>query len=660
MERASKRTTTHAPDTTEGEEDTARVFFSDAVCNKIPDALKKRDGVLQQVVKFLLISYDMIKTEAKTRDLTSLEYLKTLEGGKFIEETSNDIIQMFAETPYSGPNTRVFFIKAIYDNVSENLKNQKNLNETIGYGDMAYITAEERAKKLGMTTREYLNTELGMKFIRSVARFMNRIFQNALDAATGKEPSSSIPITPAPKPAQLAYSSDKWVDPQPPQPSFENRKGQPKIKFEHSKQYNVVSNPEMYFKRRIFENIPDGIKSDYWDVWEFTMAVADARYGALAKEAAKRKLTVIGLLKSNDGPRWINNAAAYIREYIWDYWTNWDKTELPLKSSDPNVQEEEEEEDPGIQEEENPGMQEDEPASGTVRESEEDQPGMQEEEYAPEPPKGGSRASASGKKRKTSGGDRPATKKPRIVKIDPDTNLLWLPTDGSQDGGTYSLSKTLAPRKILSSENTVFKCKSVCGNRCWYINPKTHEHCKRKPCVDYRYCTQHLMSEKHLLVGKYSRYLRSLDRSDDGKGLYAIADAATLKRHGMTDDIPNIHEKTIVFRQGSIIDHYGGEYMTQEKIDERYKDAIPGTLYTVSKQGNDYGMDAFCASTAGSYANDPYNHKNQEAFKQAAHAANINVLRSESDRNFPIVATKDISHGEELLYFHGIRYWTNE
>jgi hypothetical protein len=292
----------------------------------------------------------------------------------------------------------------------------------------------------------------------------------------------------------------------------------------------------------------------------------------------------------------------------------------------------------------------------------------EEEEYASKPSKGVSHA-PSGKKRpgakpKASKSSQPAAKKPKrtgkIDVIEPDAKLLWEPDDNSQHDATYKLSKNLAPRGIPTSKGIIYKCKSLCGDRCWYINPSTHNHCRRTPCVDYRYCPQHLMSEKHLLVGKYSRHLRSLNPPVDGRGLYAIANAATLKQRGMTDDIPNIYKRAIIFKKGDLIDYYGGEYMSKKENDARYVNAKTGTTYSVGEiDGGANVMDAFCASTAGAYANDPYDPRNQDPFAKARTDANIEVRSKKGSRNFPIYALKDISHGEELLYHYGEDYWSD-
>lgn len=188
------------------------------------------------------------------------------------------------------------------------------------------------------------------------------------------------------------------------------------------------------------------------------------------------------------------------------------------------------------------------------------------------------------------------------------------------------------------------------------MNPNTGARCRRKPCVDYRYCTQHLINVVHLYIGKNSRNLRRRRRQVEGRGLYAVSGSGDLKHAGIDNGIPNVDRGIVVFRDGDLIDVYGGEMMSKNRIDRRYRD--PNAVATYAITSRKHGVDAYCASTAAAYANDPYNPDLPDPYNTARARANVEMHYDRANRTFEMYATKDIRHGEEILLHYGREYWT--
>jgi hypothetical protein len=246
----------------------------------------------------------------------------------------------------------------------------------------------------------------------------------------------------------------------------------------------------------------------------------------------------------------------------------------------------------------------------------------------------------------------------KTIDAKPRLGRVWLPENRrSHVRGTLTLSARLSPRRNPVPQVdglTDVRCKSVCGTRCWVTNPSTRRRCKRKACVDYRYCTQHLVDALHLYIGRRSRHLSSLSPPSAGRGLYAVASAKHMRDHGLAGGVPTVDGSTVVFEKGDILDTYGGEIMSKAEIDARYVHPDTNASYAISE--GEHGVDAFCASTAGAYANDPYDPKKPNAFRAAEKAANIDIV-FDGRRAFDMRATKTIHHGEEILYHYGRSYW---
>lgn len=176
---------------------------------------------------------------------------------------------------------------------------------------------------------------------------------------------------------------------------------------------------------------------------------------------------------------------------------------------------------------------------------------------------------------------------------------------------------------------------------------------------------QHLVEDKHLYIGQRSRHLQEdLGSPIEGRGLYAVASASELRRAGVRNGIPN-ETDTVVFRKGQEVDTYSGERMSKRDLDARYVEDDVVARYTVSadsevksyrgkrtskKWRSDHGtsIDALCASTAASYANDP-----MVPGDQRSDDANVTIRGSE----FAFKATRDIRHGEEIMFSYGNEYW---
>jgi hypothetical protein len=243
------------------------------------------------------------------------------------------------------------------------------------------------------------------------------------------------------------------------------------------------------------------------------------------------------------------------------------------------------------------------------------------------------------------------------VMLRPSLDTVWLPESvRKKRGDVLKISPRAAPRtNIVQQTNTEFKCRNVCGTRCWYRNVATRKRCKRTSCIDYRYCTQHLVNVVNLYIGARSRHLRSLVPKVAGRGLYAVAGHEGLKAHGVSNGIPNENAKAIVFNVGDVIDTYGGEMISKTGIDDRYVHPDAIAPYSVSE--DEHGVDAFCAATAPVYANDPYDPSKPRPFMLAKSRANVKVDYNAVDDKFEMVATKTIHHGEEILYHYGSDYW---
>lgn len=248
---------------------------------------------------------------------------------------------------------------------------------------------------------------------------------------------------------------------------------------------------------------------------------------------------------------------------------------------------------------------------------------------------------------------------PRKV-ILPDLAKVWLPAGHDRRSLRIGKRPRYDRTNCVDATGDVYVCRPVCGKQCWYVNPRTGTRCRRKTCIDYRYCTQHLIDEKHLYIGARSRHLNSLSPPIPQRGLYAVRDGKTLKELGFESrGVPNTNMRDTVFRRGDVIDVYGGEQMTKEELDARYE--YPDAVASYSVNDYDRTIDAFCATTAGAYANDPYDARDgEDRFLMAnrkQNAAAVLQRRGEFNGLFVMKALRAIHHGEEILYSYGPEYW---
>lgn len=211
-------------------------------------------------------------------------------------------------------------------------------------------------------------------------------------------------------------------------------------------------------------------------------------------------------------------------------------------------------------------------------------------------------------------------------------------------------------RAVVAPRVCTRKCLAITGGR----------HCRRRSCFDYRYCWQHLASEKHLLIAP-SRRLASFGIPGNPLGLYAVADSK--------DRVPVKKPQEIVFKKGEMIDMYGGEEIDP---DERYpdpKNRETATYAVTAADGTVY--DALAAAGAVSYSNEVVDvrdlmerHKTKAGFVRAYKAAekkeygphghaNIGVANSGGGM-IKFKATRPVSHGQELLWTYGSEYWESD
>lgn len=206
----------------------------------------------------------------------------------------------------------------------------------------------------------------------------------------------------------------------------------------------------------------------------------------------------------------------------------------------------------------------------------------------------------------------------------------------------------------LGTKSVTVSCKSACG-RCSAIVRSTNRRCAKPACIDFRYCVMHLASLKHLAV-VMSRHVPGT------KGLYAVTGAIYKKK---TDGTPKEDANVIVFRRGDHIDEYGGERMTKDELNARYEDREDRETapYAMSRPDGAV-LDAMCARTAIAYSNDSTPDVarllslSRDAFATAYNAgSNADNMKA---KNGVFEASRDIHHGEELLWHYGADYWTSE
>lgn len=185
------------------------------------------------------------------------------------------------------------------------------------------------------------------------------------------------------------------------------------------------------------------------------------------------------------------------------------------------------------------------------------------------------------------------------------------------------------------------KMPPTCSLTCSALTKKGTE-CKRRCCLDYRYCGQHLRSIVGIKVGP---------SSVAGKGLFAVKP----------------------FRKGQRIAEYYGEHLSKKQFDDRYDD--PDDLltsgYAISLEDGSV-IDSLGSRCAASYANDPIDvgalWKSSKSTSDFRHRYNArkkqepgNAMADEAKGNqLYLVATKAIKSGDEILWPYGASYWSSK
>jgi hypothetical protein len=221
----------------------------------------------------------------------------------------------------------------------------------------------------------------------------------------------------------------------------------------------------------------------------------------------------------------------------------------------------------------------------------------------------------------------------------------------------------ISPRRHAGDDITVPR---ICGRRCVATTKTTGHRCRRRTCQDYRYCTAHLASKKHLFIGK-SKRLYNLKL--DGLGLYAFNPEfgpLTKDKHGFP-----VMARGVVFKKNAEIGDYGGEKMTRKQFDDRYDDPnhYETAAYAEEGESQNYILDGLSAASTVSYANESldigdlmshsrtYSGFQKKYEKAAKHDGRVNAYTAERGDTVRMVAGKHIYQGEEILWHYGPEYW---
>ena len=229
-----------------------------------------------------------------------------------------------------------------------------------------------------------------------------------------------------------------------------------------------------------------------------------------------------------------------------------------------------------------------------------------------------------------------------------------------------------SPRRAMaarSHKNEDLIAPRVCGLNCIVINAVTGHKCRRPTCQDYRYCTRHLASIKHLLIAKSKRLH---DLGVDGLGLYAY-NPKFGRAHSYAKGIPIMDPTHIVFKTGDVLGEYGGEILTKAEFDSRYDDRDNDETATYAESGyKGFLVDGLGATSAISYSNESLDigklmrhSRDQNDFVQrydtaAEYDHRTNVMTRQRKGMIEMVATRSIAHCEEILWNYTSSYWASE
>ena len=171
-----------------------------------------------------------------------------------------------------------------------------------------------------------------------------------------------------------------------------------------------------------------------------------------------------------------------------------------------------------------------------------------------------------------------------------------------------------------------FQCPLKCG-QCRYRIEKENRRCKRRVCIGFPYCYQHLPKKMGIQIKK-SEALASI--GINSKGLYATRD----------------------FKKGEEIAPYNAPKISSNRASGRYDYCKRGKLLNNTVP---YGMgdgdqiyDAACRRVPASLANSPY--------KTGKHSNAELVISKENNKPY-LMAKKNIKAGSEILTRYGKDYW---
>jgi hypothetical protein len=176
------------------------------------------------------------------------------------------------------------------------------------------------------------------------------------------------------------------------------------------------------------------------------------------------------------------------------------------------------------------------------------------------------------------------------------------------------------------NDKTQFKC-NIQSEQC-VAHSKSGAQCKRNVAIGTPYCYQHLETEKHLKI-------KQSTVPNAGKGLFA-SDATKPAR-------------AVVFKKGSLIVAYGGEYLNEKQLTKRYGEYTAPYAAQLKKN---VVQDCACIRDVGALANHSGNKAAVNAKLYGAYTSKPQQIR--------LAATRDIKNGDEILLDYGNEYRFDE
>ena len=179
--------------------------------------------------------------------------------------------------------------------------------------------------------------------------------------------------------------------------------------------------------------------------------------------------------------------------------------------------------------------------------------------------------------------------------------------------------------KFFVNNEIAFECP-INSVRCSAHN-SNGARCKRRVCIGSPYCFGHLPMYLHLKIMPSTI-------PHGGKGLFAF------------DKTKENNE--IVFKKGTVICEYGGEFITYDELDDRYGDYTGPYAMHLSNQTV---QDCTCKRDVGSIANTANVKKNNNAEFYVS-TAPIRQVKLRAKRN--------ILNKQEILIDYGDEYLMHE